>query len=190
MNIVSLPARPGPSDLWTDGGYIDLLNPDPAAINPWDIAQALSRQARFGGHGRSFYSVAEHSVNAHRLAVLDGLDPAVRRLVLLHDAAEAYLGDVVLPLKRHLPDYARIESRMQAAIAERFSLPDDAGSWDHVKRVDLQMLALEKAALMPAAGVWPGLPSPPRVRGILIVGYSPEHARRNLLTEMEKAGVV
>lgn len=149
------------ASIWTGSGYMDLINPNPAEIHFADIARALSRLCRYTGHGAHFYSVAEHSVHcvrafrAHAAGDIYS-DPWLRdiaRDILMHDAAEAYLGDVASPLKRLLPDYKRLESRMEAAIAARFDLAGTAPEW--VKRCDLEMLAREKLDLMPAAGEWP-----------------------------------
>ena len=155
------PTTVADASIWTGTCYMDLLNPNPAEIHFDDIARALSRIARFNGFGGSFYSVAEHSVHCvrafERHAAGDIVtDPWLRdiaRDILMHDAAEAYLGDVTSPLKAHLPDYRRLEARMEAAIAARFNLGGTAPEW--VKRCDLEMLALEKESLLPGAGAWP-----------------------------------
>ena len=86
------------ASIWVGTGYLDLLTPNPARIHLTDIARALSRMARFNGHGASFYSVAEHCVNCVQIyaelrgqAIEDLLSPHRRtaQSVLLHDAAEA-----------------------------------------------------------------------------------------------------
>ncbi len=106
-----------------------------------DIAWALSYTCRFGGHCRRFYSVAQHSVLVARAC-----PPELRLQGLLHDAAEAYLGDVTSPLKCLLPAYAGLEERLMKLIAKRFGLP-----WpfdDEVKRIDMGLLATEKRELL------------------------------------------
>jgi hypothetical protein len=85
-----------------------------------DIAHALALQCRFAGHVREFYSVAQHSV------LVSLYVPASDALWgLLHDAAEAYVQDLIRPLKHHptLAGYRDIEARMEGAIADRFGLP-------------------------------------------------------------------
>ncbi len=102
----------------------DPLNPDMQLIEVEDIAHALARQCRYNGHVGGFLSVARHSIwVADRIADLGG-NKRMQLQGLLHDAAEAYLGDLVRPLK-HSPmgaTYLEVESKLEAAIAARFQL--------------------------------------------------------------------
>jgi 5'-deoxynucleotidase YfbR-like HD superfamily hydrolase len=82
------------------------------------IAHSLSNICRYGGHSNKFYSVAEHCVLVSRVVPLD-----LALCGLLHDASEAYCGDVCKPLKNMLPAYEEIEDRVQEAIANHFNLP-------------------------------------------------------------------
>ena len=97
------------------------LEPDPAKILIDDIARALSHICRYNGHVNQFYSVAEHSLRvSHSVPSKDAL------WGLLHDAAEAYLGDFVSPLKHHTECgefYQQYEARLMAAVCQRFGLP-------------------------------------------------------------------
>jgi len=133
-----------PVILTASGGYFNFENPDPASINIHDIAHALSHLCRFTGHTGSFYSVAQHSVMVSRLSpkklALEGL---------LHDASEAYLGDVSSPLKALLPDYRRIEDNVQLAIAHAFDL--DYPFSLNIHYADMVALATERRDLMPVA---------------------------------------
>lgn len=92
--------------LLRSGVMHDLLNPaangDP---NIEDIAHALANICRWTGHTSRFYSVAEHCIRAAAIA-----PPECKLHVLMHDATEAYLGDVATPLKQLLPEYSRIEN--------------------------------------------------------------------------------
>lgn len=113
-----------------------------------DIAHGLAYQCRFNGQTADFYSVAQHS-----LIVADLVEPRLRRAALLHDAAEAYLGDMVKPLKRLVPEFARIEEAVTALIAEAFAV--DFSDYGAIKRADLIALATEKRDLMPqSAEAW------------------------------------
>ena len=79
----------------------DLLDPKPDMVRGDDIAHALSRIVRFNGHTSGEpYSVAHHSMLVADLLASWGAPPAIVREGLLHDAAEAYYGDIVSPLKR------------------------------------------------------------------------------------------
>jgi 5'-deoxynucleotidase YfbR-like HD superfamily hydrolase len=100
------------------GRRINLLDPQPEQIELVDIAHALAHLARFNGHTRTFYSVADHSIR-----VAEQMPAPLRLVGLMHDATEAYLGDVVRPLKRILPGYIALEKSMWTAIALRFGLP-------------------------------------------------------------------
>jgi hypothetical protein len=100
------------------GNYFDILKPQEYEFDILEIATALSNICRYTGHVNRFYSVAEHSVCVSRL-VPDGL----ALCGLLHDASEAYLGDVSSPLKKLLPEYKAIEENVERAIASHFGIP-------------------------------------------------------------------
>jgi hypothetical protein len=108
---------------WTSTGIVvDVLEADPSKISIFDIAASLSRQCRFAGHlapGVEHYSVAQHSILVARLC------PSELALIgLLHDATEAYLQDIIRPLKHALgPIYQRLEEDWAMAIARAFGLP-------------------------------------------------------------------
>lgn len=132
------------------GGRFDLEAPRAEDISLGDVAHALSNLCRFNGHCRSFYSVAQHSeLVAHALL---RFDRDVARAGLLHDASEAYLGDVVRPLKRIVGGvYERLEREVLARVYEALGLPwpDDA-VWALVKREDVRALMTERRDLLPA----------------------------------------
>lgn len=128
------------------GGTFDILNPRPEDVRIEDIAHALSNQCRFTGHTRSFYSVAQHSVLASLLvAEPDEL------WALLHDASEAYMGDMNRPLK-HTPEMSRFRTAEKAAMAVicvHFGLdPKEPAS---VKAVDRRLVVSEAKDLLPGS---------------------------------------
>ena len=115
------------------------LDMRPEDIHIEDIAASLSRICRFNGHLRhdvEHYSVAQHSVHVSHL-----VDPFFAREALLHDATEAYVGDMVRPLKVDLADYNEIERRVWIAVAERFNLPVNMSP--RIKHADNVALATE-----------------------------------------------
>lgn len=110
------------------------LEPHPNDVRIEDIAHALSNLCRFAGHTREFYSVAQHCVLVSEIC---GPEPSTALWGLLHDASEAYLCDIVRPLK-HAPElagYRDIERAVQAAVCVRFGLPIEQPGI--VKEVDL-----------------------------------------------------
>jgi len=142
MNPMGL--KCAPTILTSDGVYFNLLEPERSAgqVSVRAIAHALSNVARFAGHASRHYSVAQHSVYCAMLV------PEPDRLAaLMHDVAEAIIGDVATPLKQLLPDYREIERRVEHAFFKRFGLPTELPA--SVKAADLAMLATERAALLP-----------------------------------------
>lgn len=134
------------------GQALDFLNPTVEMVNIRDIGQSLARTSRYNGHTKWVYSVAQHSVYVSRLCA-----PRHKLVGLLHDAVEAYTGDLVAPFKR-LPGglegkVMEVEERLGHVVAEKFGLPKRIPK--EVKKADLQMLATEKEQLMgPLEEAW------------------------------------
>lgn len=152
-----------------NGDYFDLLNPESYSFDISVIAHALSNICRYTGHSNRFYSVAEHSVLVSRSVPSD-----LALCGLLHDASEAFVGDVSSPLKRLLPEYQRIEDRIQGCIAKAFGLPYPFPSEVHT--ADKVVYATERREV--AAGtdtLWytEFKPDP----GLTVVGWRPEAAK-------------
>lgn len=125
------------------GRQFDFLNPTTAMIDPLDIAHALARLCRFNGHTHTHYSVAQHSLLVCELVPREDQLPA-----LIHDATEAYLGDITSPLKALIPEYRKIEQRVWDVICEHFDI--DPVLPESVKRADIVTLATERRDLMPS----------------------------------------
>lgn len=132
----------------SSGHYVDIQNPEPDMIDIHSIASALSKICRFGGHCPLFYSVAEHCIHAAGFAQNDGHPDVVVRAILLHDATEAYLGDMVKPLKQILPEYSQLERKMERAVSEHFGIDFEKHA-DVIKHYDRLMLKAEKIAQWP-----------------------------------------
>lgn len=137
----------GPAIRTVSGRDVPLMTFGPEHVALKDIAHALAHQCRWGGHTRRFYSIAEHC-----LLVAALVPTAHRAYALLHDASEAYLGDVVAPLKRSsaLAGYREIEARVQTAIYRAVGLDPDAVP-ETVHAADLVALQIEGRALFDPA---------------------------------------
>jgi hypothetical protein len=110
------------------GRRLDLLDPSPLDVELEDIAHGLARVARWNGqtNGAHIFSVAQHSllVEALARAKTPRLDAAARLALLLHDAPEYVIGDMISPFKAVIGDsYKAVEHRLLAAIHVRFGLP-------------------------------------------------------------------
>lgn len=139
----------GPYIQTFSGNPFYLLDPRPEEIEIRDIAHALSQLCRFTGHSRKLYTVAQHC-----LMVSDLVPPELALEGLLHDATEAYVGDVSSPLKGILgAAYTDIEQSIHLAIADRFKL---ASPWPHdvVKHADLTAFATEARDFMMPLDNW------------------------------------
>ena len=117
---------------------VDLFEPKTSEISIFDIARSLSQQCRFLGHTTRFYSVAQHSILVSQLV------PNEDALWgLLHDASEAYTGDLPRPFKGLLEmvQYRLAEGRLMVTICDRYNLrPEMPRS---VELADRAMLATE-----------------------------------------------
>ncbi|MEP3048669.1 MAG: HD family hydrolase [Roseibium sp.] len=110
------------------GRRLNLLDPSPLDVEISDIAHGLARVARWNGqtHGDHAFSVAEHSLVVEDIALMlkPDLPPHWRLAVLLHDAPEYVIGDMISPFKAVIGEaYKAVESRLQGAIHLRFGLP-------------------------------------------------------------------
>jgi len=124
--------------------HFEDANPEDVCVE--DIAHALSMLNRYTGHTLVPYSVAQHCAIMSQI-----VPPPFAPWALMHDATEAYLGDVSKPLKSLLPEYQLLEYNLEAVIAERFGL-----SWpmpETVHEADVIMLATERRDLLNPSGL-------------------------------------
>ena len=153
----SAPPAPGPYLQTVSGRWVNPFDPDPEQLDAGDIARALANQCRFGGHSRVFYSVAQHSVIVSELVEERGGDIEDVFAALMHDATEAYLGDMPHPLKHRSPlgaAFREAEQRLEAVIRERFAIKPDV---PEIKRADRALLATERRAFSDEKWHWPEL---------------------------------
>lgn len=146
---------------WTHtsrGRALDLLDPQPEDIDLEEIAEALGRQCRYAGCVRRFYSVAEHCVLIAEHLVT-WASPQVALAGLLHDAAEAYTGDITWPMQSVLwgdddagrivrERYRLVQYRLDRLIAAAAGAEPDLFHCHAVKQADLRILLDERAALL------------------------------------------
>jgi 5'-deoxynucleotidase YfbR-like HD superfamily hydrolase len=120
-------------------------------INLRDIAHHLTRICRYGGalDLDYYYSVAQHSIQLVRYAKENNMSLDVQRALLMHDAAEAYLGDVVRGLKHMLPDYALIENKVSELIFNKYNIVFTQEIKDIVKELDSRIILDEAKRFFP-----------------------------------------
>lgn len=168
----------------TDGGglrsytgkLVFPLDPREEDFDIIDIAHALSNLCRFGGHVKTFYSVAEHSVY-----VSYHTKPKEALVGLLHDASEAYLVDMPRPIKTYMPQYRDIEENLQRFISQKFGL-----TWPFpasVHTADNRILVSEMRDLMTSVTPWPGMP---KAYKDTIVGLAPKKAEKLFLARYDE----
>jgi uncharacterized protein len=124
-------AKPAPSSAraWQrmlSGRRLDLLDPSPLDVEIEDIAHGIARVARWNGQtaGAHIFSVAQHTLLVEAIARRrNSLDRRARLAILLHDAPEYVVGDMITPFKAVIGDsYKAVEKRLLAAIHLRFGL--------------------------------------------------------------------
>ena len=137
------------------GKKVNSFNLQDEDIDIRDIAHALSLLCRYGGHCKSFYSVAEHSVRASMI-----VEEVYQMATLMHDAAEAYLGDIIKPVKYQLPVFQEIEDKISQVIRAKFNIKWDSEIAKVIKEADNIIGATEGRDLMYHVEDWGNLPDP------------------------------
>ncbi len=199
------PAASAPAQTWHRGDWMQTytgrqffpLAPRPEDVDIIDIAHALSMLCRYNGHVTWFYSVAEHCVHLSH-----AVPPEYALWALLHDATEAYVGDMIRPLKRSMPDYVLVEDHLMRVIADRFGLSQGSRYYNReapegmrdsvlipgvVKAADTAILLSEREALLSEP------PQPWSTDGdrldVVIEAWSPAEAERRFLSRFTKLHV-
>jgi 5'-deoxynucleotidase YfbR-like HD superfamily hydrolase len=181
------------------GRRLDLLDPSPLDIELADIAHGLARVARWNGQtsGAHIFSVAQHTLLVEAVARVrtPRLDRRARLALLLHDAPEYVIGDMISPFKTVIGDaYKAVEQRLLAAIHLRFGLPAalPAGLTDLIKASDRVAAYLEATRLAGFAanearrffGTPPALPA--RIEADYLVPWPANEAETRYLERVGK----
>lgn len=138
------------------GGQFYLLDPRPEEVDIRDIAHALSQACRYRGMCLRFYSVLEHSMLLATYAqTVLGKSLKDILLALLHDAHEAYTGDITSPVKNMYPEIRDFERTIQDMIQAKYGLAGGKPEW--LDEIDQRIRWDEKASLMVPRKDWQGM---------------------------------
>lgn len=131
------------------GCHINPLLPDADDIHIEDIAHSLSLQCRANGHFPRFYTVAQHCLDCAIEAKHRKYSKKLQLACLLHDAAEAYFGDIPKPIKQHFPEYERYEMKLLGVIYKKYlgKLPSER-EWHIIWEIDRDLFFHEFLAIM------------------------------------------
>lgn len=124
------------------GKKLNLIRPSVEMIDIQDIARGLAYKSHFGGQTPFYFSIADHSILVYLLMLQDGeRDFSKLLLGLLHDASEAYLGNMLKPIKIHLSYFCSVEDNMMSIICKAYGL--EIGYLPSIKPYDLAAQDLE-----------------------------------------------
>jgi hypothetical protein len=174
------------------GVMFDPLKPNADKVYLLDIGHALSQTVRYGGHAIRHYSVAEHCVHVCRTVRKKGGNAWEQLDAILHDAPEAYIQDLVRPVKKRLHGYFAIEDLIMTVIYNKYYVRKYTGFSDLVHEVDYGMLADEAAQNMATPEIkWSDLGKP---NGVKLRYWGVTRAKFEYLSELisllMKCGVI
>ena len=180
-------------DAWKGDPYIQTLNgkfffrrPEESDLSLDTIAAALSRTCRFNGHVSCFYSVAQHSCQVADITMTLTKDPRIALAGLLHDAPEAYIGDVTSPLKAILGSaYKSLEGPILEAIFRKYGLGDLVIAFrlpEVIHDADMIALATEKRDFLPEDPVPWSVLDGYKPTDEITVAWAPQEAQRQFLS--------
>ncbi len=152
------------------GRQFDCMDPCPSSVHIMDIARGLSRERRFANQTQRPYTVAQHSLVVEQIVshgVGAGTPAKNARMMslaaLLHDAHEAYMRDIPLPVEAALEKIApgalrKLKAQFQGAIETRFYVECTPAEQWRIRQADLQALKIEKQDLrIDPRNEWPVL---------------------------------
>lgn len=126
------------------GAQINLEQPKPEQINLEDVALGLSNTNRYGGQTIPSLNVASHSLNVAEILNQQNKAVVTELYGLLHDTAEAYLGDVPRPAKEKIEGFEELEENILNSTYKKFGLPKPTEKqWQQVMKADDMNLITE-----------------------------------------------
>lgn len=175
------------------GNYIDLKNLKVRDVQFGDIANSLANQCRYNGQTNRFYSVAEHSVLVTEALQKAGAPLHVLKVALLHDASEAYLGDMAKYLKFEFPEFVDLENKVQRVILKAFKVKPLKGKFaDLLHEYDSRICVNEMCRLQVIEDSrlikWTNEVAP--LKGIRIKGLIPRNAKDLFYKKAFELGVI
>lgn len=126
-------------------------DPSPSDVRLQDIAHGLANLCRASGQTQFFYSVGLHSIYVSQDLAARGESRRRQLIGLLHDAQEAYISDLVSPVKAHLEEYQTLEARVEDVIWEAFGLEPAETDLAIVKESDRRLCRHELGVVLPDA---------------------------------------
>lgn len=171
------------------GAQFRYNQPGPFRIR--DIARSLSMTMRFRGHTSFPYSVAQHSVMVSRMLEQDGASIPEQAAGLLHDAHEAYVGDVPTPLKWECPELQALEASVATALRAALLPGVSAFVFDEmVKPYDTDVLHHEARVLLRPVPAWVRATSAWGYRNCEVRYLNPLHSEQEFLQRAAALGLV
>lgn len=172
------------------GVLVDPLHPQLDTVRIDDIAHALSMVCRYSGHVDAHYSVAQHSIEVSLYLLQMGASPLCQLMGLLHDAEEAYFGDMSSPLKKHYPDYRKHGDAMREFIYDKY-IPD----WrelpmyeDLVHKADQDLYQIERISMLLPYGEAEELCNKKYGRSVIKYGKEPKEVEAEFLRRFASLG--
>lgn len=161
------------------GSYVDFSNFRNVSINKGDIADRLCSINRYNGGTVTPFSVGAHSLAIQGYLRKRGASERVQLLALLHDATEAFVGDMVTPLKKLFPAFSKLEDKLFDVICAQLGItePFTEAEWAEVKLIDeairpIEWVVLNDFTMHDDVGVWEQdmFPISDTVRTLMLTG--------------------